>query len=171
MILAALFAATCLAGSVKTAIGEGVDLTSYKTYSWLDTRLLAKTGIVDNDPVFDPLIRSAVNRELSKKGLMEVAEGGDLQVSAAAFGESIPQVEAMYFPSMPAADWGMGGVTIGRYNREGTLIVNLIDAKTKKSAWGGMARENLNGPGSGKQKVGPAAAAIFKKFPIKDVKK
>jgi hypothetical protein len=43
--------------------------------------------------------------------------------------------------------------TVGRYNREGTLTINLIDAKTQKSAWCGMAKESVDrNYGSGKKK-------------------
>jgi hypothetical protein len=56
--------------------------------------------------------------------------------------------------------------TVGRYNHEGTLIVNLIDAKTQKSAWCGMAKESVdNKPGAGMKKIGPAATKLFKKYP------
>lgn len=57
--------------------------------------------------------------------------------------------------------------SIGRYNKEGTIVVNLIDAMTKTSAWIALATSsysdvnNLSGP------INKAVSDIFKKYPIK----
>ncbi|MFL6352522.1 MAG: DUF4136 domain-containing protein [Bryobacteraceae bacterium] len=142
------------------------DFSRYKTYQWLPPKLLAKTGVEENDPEFAPLIKDAVNRELSRKGLKEVPEGGDLSVSTLALAESIPQLEGFIFAGATPDFFTAPMATVGRYNREGTLVVNLIDTRTQKSAWCGMAKETIdNKPGAGKKKVGPAAAKLFKKYP------
>jgi len=122
--------------------------------------------MVENDPEFAPLIKDAINGELSRKGLKEVPEGGDLQVSALALAQSIPQLEGFIFTGATPDFFTAPVATVGRYNREGTLVVNLIDTKTQKSAWCGMAKESIdNKPGAGKKKIGPAAAKLFKKYP------
>ena len=64
--------------------------------------------------------------------------------------------------------YGTPLATMGRYNKEGTLVVNLIDGKTNKSAWVGMIQESLdNKEGSGQKKLPSAAAKLFKKYPGK----
>ena len=156
----------CFAGKVQTWTSKSADFSRYKTYQWLPPKLLTKTGVVDNDSDIAPLIMAAVSRELRQKGLTEVAEGGDLQVSTLALAESIPQLEAVIFPGNTPLDFATPIATMGRYNREGTLIVNLIDAKTNRSAWFGSAKETIdNKPGAGKKKIAPAAAKLFKKYP------
>jgi hypothetical protein len=158
----------CVAGKVETFTGQNVDFSQYKTYQWLPPRVLAKTGIVEDDPEIAPVIKASVNRELVARGLKEVSEGGDLQVAATALAESIPQMEAVIFPGGMALDYATPLATIGRYNREGTLVVNLIDSRTKKSAWAGLARETIdNHPGAGRDKVPKATARLFNKFPVK----
>jgi hypothetical protein len=169
MLVAAcvLVAAPCFAGKVQTWPGKGVDISHYKTYSWLPVKVLTKTGVVENDQVAAPLIREAVNRQLALKGLKEVKEGGDLQVSALALSESIPQLEALILPIGAAQlDYAQPIATVGRYNKEGTLVVNLIITGTTKSAWLGMAKESIdNKPGAGLKKVDKAATNLFKKYP------
>ena len=156
----------CFAGKVQVWMDNKTDLTHYKTYQWLPPKLLGKTGMVENDPEFAPLIKDAINGELSRKGLKEVPEGGDLQVSALALAQSIPQLEGFIFTGATPDFFTAPVATVGRYNREGTLVVNLIDTKTQKSAWCGMAKESIdNKPGAGKKKIGPAAAKLFKKYP------
>jgi hypothetical protein len=163
-----LTASPCYADKVLTYVGKGIDFSAYRTYQWLPPKILAKTGVVEDDPEFAPLIKAAVNRQMTKLGLIEVGEGADLQVSALALSESIPQLEAVIFPGRMALDFATPIAAMGRYNRQGTLVVNLIDTATKKSAWAGLARENLdNKPGAGKKKIDQAAVKIFKKYPLK----
>ena len=154
-------------GKVRTQLTPGADMTRYKTYQWLPTRALRNTGLVENDPELTPLIKEALNRELQQRGLTEVAEGGDLQVSTAVTTHATPQVEAVWFAGPQDLDFATPIATMGRYNRKGSLFVNLIDSRTKKSAWLGMAEENLNDmKGAGLKKIGKAAENMFKKYPV-----
>jgi hypothetical protein len=161
-------AGRCYAADVKVYVGPEADFARYKTYEWLPPKVLGKTGVVENDPEYAPLIKASINRQLEMKGLREVPSGGDLQVSALALAESIPQLEAIVFPGGVPMNYATPVATMGRYNREGTLVVNLIDARTKKSAWAALAKETLkNEPGAGKGKIDKAAVRIFKKYPVK----
>jgi Domain of unknown function (DUF4136) len=154
------------AGKVRTAAAPGVNLAQYKTYQWLPTRALMNTGLVENDPVLTPLIKEAVNRELTQLGLKEIAEGGDLQVATGVTTHAVAQMEAVLFAGPQDLDFATPIATMGRYNRKGSLIVNLIDSKTKKSAWAGIAEENLDDiKGSGLKKISKAAEKLFKKYP------
>src|SRR5262245_46717362 len=74
----------CHAGKIRADVGPGADFARYKTFQWLPTRVLTSSGVVENDPVLTPLLKDAINRQLIQRGLTEVAEGGDLQVSAGA---------------------------------------------------------------------------------------
>jgi len=168
LLLGALLPHLCLAGKVKTFVGSNVDFTSYKTYQWLPTKLLAKTGIVEDDPAISPIIKAAVNRELTARGLKEVAQGGDLQVATCALNRYVPQLEAFLFPSAVPYDYPTSIATMGRYNREGTLAISLIDSRTKKSAWAGLITESIdNKPGAGARKIPKATETLFKKYPVK----
>lgn len=155
----------CYAGKARVELGPGADFASYKTYQWLPPKVLTSSGVVENHPVLGPLMKDAINRQLAEKGLREVTEGGDLQVSALALRESIPQLEAVVFGG-PAMMYDTPIATMGRYNHEGTLIVNLIDTRTKKSAWVGMVKETIDrGEGTGQKKLPGAAAKLFAKYP------
>jgi len=62
--------------------------------------------------------------------------------------------------------YAMPVATMGRYNKQGTLVVSLIDSRTKEATWAGMVTESLdNKPGSGQKKIGKAAEDLFKKYP------
>jgi hypothetical protein len=142
----------CFAGKVQVWMEKGADFSQYKTYQWLPPKFLANTGVVENDPELTPLIKEAINHELIQKGLKEVSEGGDLQVSTLALAQSIPQLEGFIFAGVTPDFYTAPVAAVGRYNREGTLVVNLINTKTQKSAWCGMAKETIdNKPGAGKK--------------------
>jgi hypothetical protein len=167
VMLLGLLPPVAYAGKARTQSAPGVDLSQYKTYQWLPTRVLRNTGLVENDPVLTPLIKDAVNRELTRLGLKEVSEGGDLQVASGITTHAVPQVEAVFMPG-PDFYYGTPVATMGRYNKKGALIVNLIDPKTKKSAWAGVAEEDVkNFTGDGQKKIAKAAENLFKKYPVK----
>jgi hypothetical protein len=127
-------------------------------------------GIVENHPA-NPMLKEVFAALLSSKGLKEVSEGADLEIQVAALGESVPQLEAVvmgggyYFPMM----YDTPIATMGRYNKEGTLLVNLIDIQKKKSAWSAAVTESIpTKPMDEKQlreKVEKAAKKIFEKYP------
>jgi len=164
-ILLALHMAAA-AGDVQAFPARGVDLASFKTFKMLPIRVLSKYGVVENDPDVSPFIAAALRKELREKGLTEVSEGADLEVSAGALAVSIPQVEVIIYNLALDADWGTSPITtIGRYNREGTLIVNLIDPRVNKSAWLGFDTRALGRPSALKKDIDKAADALFKKYP------
>jgi len=173
-----LLASTCLmppvrAAKVKTQGGK--NLSQYETYQWFPPRVLTKVGLEENH-VANPVLKEAVGRELSQRGLSEVADDADLQIQAWVLTESVPQLEAVIIANVVVEagtymTLGDPVATIGRYNRQGTLYLNLIDRLAKKSAWFAMVTDSLpNGtlnPEQIRAKLDKAAADIFKKYPVK----
>jgi hypothetical protein len=168
LVLFAVLPALCFGGDVKAFAAPGTDFSRYKTYRWLPSRGLTKTGIVEEDPVVAPLIAKSVKAELTKRGFTEVQEGADVEVATFALSESIPQVEALIFAPFEGANWGTSPLlTVGRYNRQGSLAVNLIDPSTNKSVWAGIATRALGKPSDLSRDIEKAAGDLFKKYPTK----
>ena len=154
------------AGEVQTFPAKDVELARFQTFKMLPTRVLTGAGVLENDPDVSPMINAALRRELTRKGLTEVSDGADLEVSAGALVVSIPQVEMIIYNLANDATWGTSPLaTIGRYNKEGTLIVNLIDAKEKKSVWLGLAKRALPKESHNDRAIDKAARALFNKYP------
>lgn len=157
-----------LSGKVKTQGGK--DLAQYKTYQWFPPRVLTKLGLEENHPA-NPALKEVVGQQLSGVGLTEVADGADLQIQAWVFTQSVPQLEAMIYSIDPLMLYGTPIATIGRYNREGALLLNLIDRRTKKSAWVAMVTNSLPtgtlDPDQIRAQLDKAAKDIFKKYPLK----
>jgi hypothetical protein len=155
------------AGKVQVFVPKNQSFSQYHTFSWLPIRILAKTGVVEDDTRVSPVIRKAITERLVKAGLTEVPENGDLQIISIALQQSNPQLEALVYQQFVAynSDWIMGVpiTAIGRYNREGTLAVSLDDPKTKKSVWAGYIVKDLGG--SLDNDVNGAVNKLFKKLP------
>ncbi len=167
-MLSAALSAPCFGGEVKIFVSPAANFASYATYQWLPTKVLAKTGIVENDPVLTPIIKAAVNRELTARGMKEVAEGGDLEVATCALRSAIPQLEAYILPVGGLYPYTEPLAAMGRYNHDGTLAVNLIDTHTKQAVWTGLVTESIDDrPGGGAKKIPKAAEKLFKKYPVK----
>jgi hypothetical protein len=168
LLLCASLLSPCYAGKVKAFANPKSDFTQYRTYQWLPVKTLGKTGIIEDDPTVAPAIRAAMNRELTARGLTEVKEGGDLEVAAIALTIPVPQLEAVVFQGNVPLDYGTPIATMGRWNREGTLAVNLIDTKTKDYAWAALITESISTkPGSNVGKIPGAAGKLFSKYPAK----
>jgi hypothetical protein len=170
LVLFGLLPALCHGGEVKAFGAKDADYSRYKTYFWLPPKLLTKSGVVENDDVVSPMIAKSVKLELTKKGLTEVTEGADLEVATLGLSESIPHLEALIFSPFEGTQWGTGAIaTVGRYNREGTLVVNLIDPRTKKSVWAGKATRTIKRgkPEQLGRDIEKAAGDLFKKYPAK----
>ncbi len=172
-----LIVASCLvppifADKVQTQTGENVDFSRYQTYQWFPPRVLTKVGVVEDHPA-NSALKEVIGRELSNRGMSEVASGGDLMIQAYVLTESVPQLEAVLLAlGMENPKWGTAQVaTMGRYNRQGTLCINLIDPRTKKSVWIAMATGSLPSrtltPAEIRAKFGKAATKMFAKFPVR----
>ncbi|HEY3444386.1 MAG TPA: DUF4136 domain-containing protein [Paludibaculum sp.] len=159
---------------VQSQHQAGDDCRQYKTYSWLPVRTVGKTGLIDDDPTASPIIREAVNRELQAKGLNEVASGGEQQVATAAMKATSPHTDALIYGWFPECGTTYGTywstaqpvMTISSYSAKGAFVVNLIDTKTKKSAWIAMAKDTVD-KNQGEAKIDKASAKMFADFPPK----
>jgi hypothetical protein len=172
VLIAGCFAALCVA-KVKFDYDRQANFASYKTYTWLPPRILKKTGIDEGDDIVAPFIKTAVNREMARRGFTE-APDGQVQISAWAFADAVPHVDALLYPGygvgvggVPIVNIGAPPTTIGRYNKSGTVLVNLIDAATKKSIWGAIASGDLPKKSRIQDKVDKAVGEMFEKYPIK----
>jgi hypothetical protein len=159
------------AGKMLVEVEKGADFSKFKTYQWVPTRTLTKKGIVDNDPEFTPAIESAVNKQLQLRGLKEVQSGADLKVACSVINEPIPQMDAILPLGGPELEYntGMNQQVLNdvRINDKGTFVMNLIDVKTKQSAFFAAASQMLPTSKEEVKKIEEQVVKMFKKYPVK----
>jgi len=157
----------------KITVGYAKDLNfaQFKSYAW------AEHGAVAH-PLLAADVVDAINQELNARGLQKVAANPDLIIQI--YG-SVDQESTMYSNDplyagtggIPLFDPSMTGPAfIGFYGNttvtihKGELVVDLIDAKTKKLVWRGIAEESVsNNPEKLVDEVNSAISKMFKQYP------
>ena len=153
--------------SVKYDYDTKTDFASLKTYDWLP--IPAKADI---DKLNIERIKNAVNSQMTAKGLRKSPDNPDFLIAS-----HVGKKEKVRI-----ADWGYGYGTYGRYwggyggprgvdvykYEEGSLILDFVDAKSKKLIWRGSAKAQINTdktPEKREKLIAEAVQKILEKFP------
>jgi len=168
--------AVCLPAAAKINIDfdPDLDFSKYKTFAYIGgVENLVMLQL--NPDLINIRIHRMVVRALEKKGLREVNpdQSPDLVVRYWASSESQVNVAVM-------GNWGPYGPYIGSYwgniynsvtasnRREGTLILDLIDAKVKNLAWRLYLTRKLSDPDKDWKKADEEFTEGFKSYPPSD---
>lgn len=155
------------AQKVSVGADPGVDLTKYKTYGW--------SNVTSANPLANHIVVSAVDTQLAAKGLRKVDT--DPELTVVVFGSSVSDVHVSNPSWAPSLNSIATGVAVGSQSwlvTKGTLVVDLLDAKTNNSVWRGQATDTLDrGPTGDKAKdaktvekpIRNAVKKMFKQFP------
>jgi hypothetical protein len=132
-----LSASTAFGQNVKVDVDTTVNFSTFKTFGW-------DKGVVARNPIISALIVTAVESELTKRGLTKVDESPDLKVAvAAAAGVDIQTVGPTW--NVNYAVWGGYTNPAALMNiTTGTLLLDLVDTKSDRSIFRGVAKQTLN---------------------------
>jgi hypothetical protein len=143
-----LLASAGCATNYRNDFDPAADFSKYKTYALAGGEDLGKTGLLNNSLVRQR-IETLVGRQLQNRGLREVSldQNPDLAVRywvGVEQKQEVTRVPSPYYaygsPSRYGHYWSgpwesmYDDVVVTNY-REGTLIVDLIDARTKNLVW------------------------------------
>lgn len=155
----------------------GLDLASYKTYTWIDQENENKS-YTDLEAA---TLKKSIAMQLGKKGFTEVNKGADVSIDYDVMVEeqlytkkdavySQPYITYRYNPySRRMQQYYVPSRYMGDnvYNvpyKSGTITVNVVDNKTNAVAWQGWAETEVNNKKISTDKIEGAIGAIFKKF-------
>jgi hypothetical protein len=153
---------------VETDFDHHADFSHYKTYSWQE--------ITPANSLWDSRIKDAVNTQLEAKGLSQAAEGGEVAVVAMKTTQTQRTLQTFYDGFGGGWRWrGSGGfgesTTTEQDYKEGTLIIDMYDAKTKQLIWRGKAEDMLSDkPDKNEKKLEKAVEKMFRNFPPRSAK-
>jgi len=153
--------------NVKYDYDTKTDFASLKTYDWLP--IPAKADI---DRLNVERIKNAVNSQMVAKGLRKTPDNPDFLIASHVGKKGKVRI----------ADWGYGYGRQGRYwggyggprgvdvyeYEEGSLILDFVDAKSKKLIWRGSAKAQTNTvktPEKREKLITEAVQKILDKFP------
>src|ERR1700719_4554367 len=148
---------------IQTDFDHQAVFSQYKTYSWQE--------IKPANSLWDARIKNAVDAQLAAKGWTQVDSGGDVSVVAIKTTQTQRSLQTFYDGFGGGWRWrGFGGMgeatTTERDYKEGTLVVDMYDAKTKRLIWRGSAEDTLSNKAAKNEKnLDKGVAKMFKKFP------
>ena len=154
-----LFSSALMAQEVSVNYNHDKSFAQYHTYAW---------GAVDKNRIANSILaqeaQQDINSALQAKGLQMVQENQNPDLIVVMGGGAREQTSYDVW-GMRGIGGGMGGIT-PEQNVEGTLIVNLYDAKAQSLVWRGMAEKTLEKSGDKNQKhVAKAIEKMFKHWP------
>lgn len=169
LVAAALVATGCSSISVKQDFDTQADFVVYKTYAWIQqptTAIGSAKAAQQMNTLLDKRIKDAVNTQLAAKGMTLVAENPDaLVIYHTGIDNKIEVQDYGYtYPRYGYGGWyGGGQVDVYEYN-EGTLIVDLIDAKSDQLVWRGTATKVIDETASAQEREANLNEVIGKLF-------
>ena len=166
----ALALAACSSMKVQTEYDRNADFKGYRSYAWL----LQQPGPEQSPEARDPRIREAVfqgiDQALASKGLTRVTPDQSPELLVAVHGWAINRIDVQsYGYNYAATPYGFyptmatPAVAVRQY-RDGTLIIDLVDARSKQMVWRGTATDTFS-PGMEAQKVAEAVSKTLAEYP------
>jgi hypothetical protein len=157
----------CSSLSYHSDYDRQTDFSVYQSFTWIGGSYEPLEPGAGDSGFFEQLVRSAVEEELGGMGFTVRSQGeADMLIayhaSAKETIDSNPQDYGYAY-----GRWAYSDVSVQAY-REGTLIIDLIDAGTKELVWRGWAtgtiQENLSSEERNKR-VRDAIAKIMDQYP------
>src|SRR5689334_12376231 len=143
MITAAL-AAGCATLTVSSHIERNIKFTYYLTYDWGPPDILpVGDPRLDNNPFFRDYVQGTIEKKMDAKGYERAFTGTpDLLIH---YHASVNQkLEVYEVDHRYGYCYGNCEPQISNYE-EGTLLVDVVDARTSKVVWRGWSQDVMNG--------------------------
>jgi len=145
----------CTSMEVRSAYGPGVNYERFgSTFAWRPLTPGADESQHVKNPTFGEFLKTTITRGLQDRGyVLEAEDTPDFLIDYA--------VARKMKGGLQNSSWSTA-------YEEGTLIVNILDAKSGKCVWRGYAIAHIDeavAPATQKQKVTEAVRLILERFP------
>jgi hypothetical protein len=162
--LSALAMTACATTNISSFVERGSDVRPYRTYSWGPANVQT-TGDprLDNNRFFQERVEAAVERNLNARGFERATEAPDLLVRYYASVEQQVNANGTDRPYVSCEDCRPFVFDAG------TIVVDLIDARTRRLVWRGWAEGSIDGVIDNQawmeKRVDEAVARILERLP------
>jgi len=177
MLLGALLFAVPLRAKTVVDFDPNLDYSKYKTYAFLGG-IENLVSMLVNPDLIDIRLHHSVSRELEKRGLREVSPQQNPDLVVRYWANASTQVDVAV-----TGNWGPYGAYVGGYwgflyndvsagsQKEGALVIDLIDPKAKSLAWRLYLVRKFSDPDKVWKKVDEELAKAFDAYPPSDAAK
>jgi hypothetical protein len=155
----------CSTVQVSTDYDPAANFSQYKTFTIMPLEQFK------NNTITADRISMAITQALQAKGFQPTTGAADLQINVFAKLSKETQITSTGggYAGWGYRGWGGGmSTTTVQDVAVGTLIVDLVDAKTNKPVWRGIASDTIDPKSTGEQKqeaLNYAMNQLFAKFP------
>jgi hypothetical protein len=155
--------------NVSSHVERGLDISQYHTYDWGPADALPTGDArLDKDPFFQDHVQGAIEKEMAAQGFQWSASGTpDLRIHYHANISERVDVDRLDRDRGYCAGEGCPPPTI-RYEA-GTLVIDVIDARTGRLIWRGWAqntvKDMLDNQDVMAQRIDEAVSRMFMRFP------
>lgn len=170
------------APKVQVDARRNVNFAKYRTYAWMDPEVKAGQNPVFYNEIATQNVEAALNGTLAEKGLRLDQSNPDLLIGYHFFVENktrtVSDPNPMYGPYLGWGRWGWNGWGPGWWGwnggfrqtrqeqyRVGTVVVDMVDARTRKLVWRGAVPDAITNP----SRIGPELTRevnrILEKYP------
>ena len=165
---AALVLAGCATRIVSSHVELGTDFTKYHTYDWGPADALPTGDArLDNNDVFRDYFQGAIDKELATRRLALTSSDPDLLIHTHTNVSRRLDIETIARENPCCQGRGCAPEVVE--SEMGTLMIDVVDARTKKLIWRAWSRDDLSGVINHQQRlqrtVTEAVAEMMKRFP------
>jgi hypothetical protein len=175
LTFATLLAAGCATGPVATAdYDRSADFSAYRTFGFFDP---LGTDVAGYESLVTQTLKAATRREMEARGYLYAETNSDLLINFSA--KLAKQTRVTQTPAPPMyygyrrgiyGGWGGYGyeTQVSQYT-EGTLNIDIVDARRKQLVWEGVAvgRVTETQRQDRQTAINAAVAEIFSKYPFR----
>jgi hypothetical protein len=167
---AALLLTGCATRIVSSHVELGADFARYRTYDWGPVDALPTGDArLDNNAIFRDHFQGAIEKELAARRLVLTSDAPDLLIHTHTNVTRRLDVDAMP-REYPRCQGNGCSPTIVQYEIS-TLMIDVVDARTKKLVWRAWSRDDLSGVIDDQQQLRRAVTAavvdMMKLFPTR----
>jgi hypothetical protein len=157
--------------AVTSDYDTSVDFAALRTYAWLPA-----TGNAAADELLIKKIRNTVDVQLQAKGRKLNADNPDFVIGMELSGKTTYGGSTGVGMSVGIPVGRAGSVSVGggkskaREKKEGTLVMDFLDARTRSLVWRATATDAVNpsaSPEEKQRKIDEVIAAMLAQFPPK----
>lgn len=166
-----LFVGCAPSVNVYTDYDRDVNVRSKSTYSWMNVKDIE----LKNNPLYyneltDKRIKEAVDLQMKSRGYEQKDTGGELILHYHIVIQDKTVVRTDPYGYYYGPYWTRSRVDVFPY-REGSLIIDLMDAESNNLAWRGWAVRALNGQAISPEEreiiINSVVEKIFEKYPYR----
>jgi hypothetical protein len=169
-------------GCAVTDVDKSVDFNQFRKFAWGESEVNVTHPLYKGD-LIEKRVKSVVEKEFEKKGIVAVNRDPDFFINYTIFTEKKEQIRNTYNYPFFYGPFGFFPYSIhywagpyysmaGNPNQvttytEGTLVLDVVDADSKEVVWRGSVKGNVDNVKTLQKQIDKGVKAILKKYPGK----